>query len=240
MRSDGWPWRLYRALQRLLPRDFTEQFGSEMEEVFRGRLERGRGRLDRTWIWARGIWDVTVTALQMNLRARGARTDATTFRTLGRDLRYAVRSLLRAPLFGIVAVGTLALGIGATVAVFSIVHQSLLKPLPYPESDRLVVVWPEINFNNAMVRGVKESVPALREVSGIGRWRLTLTGEGNPREVQADRVTPGFLSALGVRPQMGRLFVEDDALPDAEDVAILSYPFWIDAFGADPDILGAA
>ena len=209
-----------------------------MEEVLQTRLDRSRGRVESAWIWSRGFLDIAVTAFLMRLGRRRAGARRLPIGSLALDMRYAVRSLSRARLFSLTAIGTLALGIGATVAVFSIVYQSLLKPLPYPESDRLVVVWPERNFNNAMVRGVKASVPALQGVSGIGRWRVVLTGEGSPRELEADRVTPGFLSTLGVRPHIGRLFTEEDALPDAEDVAILSYPLWVDAFGADPAILG--
>jgi len=78
---------------------------------------------------------------------------------LSRDLRYSIRSLRRTPLFAALAIGTLALGVGASVATFSIVHGALLKPLPYPDPDRLVVVWPEQNFNNAKVRGATEAGP---------------------------------------------------------------------------------
>ncbi len=230
--------RLYRTLLTLLPADFRAQFGQEMEDIFHRRLSASGGSIESTWIWLRGVVDVGQAAILSRLPGRVRSLNQATVFSLGRDLRYAVRSLFKAPLFAVVAIGTLALGIGATVATFSIVHESLLKPLPYSEPDRLVVVWPDMNFNNAMVRGVRDAVPALQNVSGIGRWRLTLTGEGTPRAVEADRVTPGFLSTLGVRPHIGRLLTQTDAHPDAEDVAVLSYPFWVDAFGADLEVVG--
>lgn len=239
MSANGAARRAYRWLLRMLPLDFRRQFGRDLEEVFVQRLEEAAGLGGRLWVWTRAIADVLGTAVQERLpRISVGGSGSNWVRLLFWDVRYSLRSVLRAPLFGLVAVGTLALGVGASVATFSVVHGALLKPLPYPDPERLVVVWPDRNFNNAMVRGVVESVPALQDVSGIGRWRLTLAGEGAAREVQADRVTPGYLATLGARPVLGRLLLVEDALPDAEDVAVISHAFWSETFGEDPNVIG--
>ena len=234
MRSDAGPRRIYRALLRCLPEDLRSRFGDELEDVFALRLGEARSRWARGAVWIRALVDLAHTAVGARLPTHGGPPT----RTPRTPLVGSLRSLARDPGFALLAVGTLALGIGASVATFSILYGATLRPLPYPEPDRLVVVWPELNFNNAMVRGVREAVPALESVAGVGRWGLSLSGEGRPLDVQSDRVTPGYLGMLGARPIRGRLLLPEDSEPDAEPVVVVSHRFWRDALGADPGVVG--
>ena len=134
--------------------------------------------------------------------------------------------------------GTLALGIGASTATFSVADAVLFKPLPYREPNRLVAVWPGQNFNIAMVREALEASPALESVTGISGWGLTLTGVGDPMQVDANRVSPDHFRVLGVAPALGRTFTSEDGLPGHAGVVILSHDFWVRVFGADPSVIG--
>jgi predicted permease len=166
--------------------------------------------------------------------------------SVGRDLRYALRSLSRRPAFTFAAVVTLALGIGATTAIFSVVYSVLLKPLPYPNADELV----QIRYSAAGYPSLP-SPPSLyftyrdesRTFASSGLWQpggITLTGLGEPERVNALRVTDGILRALGVQPMRGRSFTEEEHQPAAEGPApvILSYAFWQRRFGGDEAIIG--
>ena len=207
-----------------------------MAEVFQHRLEEaGRSRARRGWVWARGLADV----LTQSVTERG-RTWASLSRSrgLGQDFRYGVRALSRSPGFASSAVITLALGIGAATATFAVLHAVLLSPLPYPESDRLVVLWPETNGNVAMVDLAREELETVGEVSGISSWALTLSGVGEPLEIDATVASASHFDVMGVSPVMGRGFLDGDALPGSEGVVVLSHEFWSSAFGADPAVLG--
>ncbi len=233
--------RGYRALLLLLPRTIRGPFGHDMEELLRGRLERAPGRWSRGRIWIRACTDVLAAALVERwkrltgwiYKGRRGGMDRWT-----QDLGQAVRTLARTPMLTAMVVGTLALGIGTATATFSVVSAVLLKPLPYDEPERLVAVWPEQNFNTAMVRDLQEAAPALETVSGISGWALTLTGEGEPLQIEGAKVSPGHFRTLGVRPALGRDFTLEEGVPGADAVAILSHELWVRAFGADPDVVG--
>jgi len=119
-----------------------------------------------------------------------------------------------------------------------VVHGVLLEDLPFEEPDRLVFVWPEVNANKAMALLAEERMPSLQAVSGLSKWTLTLTGIGEPREIEALLVSPGYFGLLGVRPQLGRGFQPGDDLPGRAGVVVLSHDFWVSAFGADPEVVG--
>ncbi len=137
---------LYRSLLRLLPRDFRERWGTDMEEAFAHRLRRaGRSRLRLAWVWGRAVVDLFMHTLLERLAHRkdAPHVVGGTMKMTGlwNDLRFALRGLLRAPGFTVITIGTLALGIGATTAIFSVVNGVLLKPLPFEHPDELVSVW---------------------------------------------------------------------------------------------------
>ena len=161
--------------------------------------------------------------------------------TLLQDFRFAVRTLAKSPGFTAVAVLTLALGIGANTAIFSAVNTVLLKPLPYPGSDRLVQIM------STGFRGVRFGVsfPDLRDLRALSHdftggaatttQRYNLTGAGDPREVQAAAVTADLFDVLQVRPEIGHGFVAAD---ERTPLALLSHGLWVTSFGRDPAILG--
>ena len=167
--------------------------------------------------------------------------------SVGRDLRYAVRGLSRQPAFTFAAVLTLAFGIGATTAIFSVVYSVLIKPLPYPNADEFVRIrhasaaWGDTNGSEpSMYFAYREE---SRTLARIGLWlesSATLTDRGEPERVRALLVTDGTLQALGVQPTRGRGFTEQEYGPAAEGPlpVILSYAFWQRRFGGDDAALG--
>ena len=163
------------------------------------------------------------------------------------DLRYAVRMLVRTPGFTLVAVLTLALGIGANTAIFTVVNAIVLKPLPYPDAERLVMVWQDLRArggpedewlspgNYVDLRGAKDVVDQIAVISG---WRPTLTGAGEPEPIPGEVVSHEYFSTAGVAPALGRNFTQADDVPNAPRVVIVSNGFWKQRFGGDPKILG--
>jgi len=231
--------RLYRVLMALLPGRFRHRFGADMEDLFVRRLSTAGSVWERTWVWIRGVVDVLGYAALERLRpAPKQEGQEDGMGTRMQDLRWAARTLGRSPLFTAMAVITLALGIGASTATFSVVSTVLIKDLPYHEPRRLVAVWPEANFNNGMVRESLKSMPALASETGISGWSLTLVGEGEPLELDANRVWPNHFRVLGAAPALGRDFTAEEGLPGRNDVVILSHALWVRVFGADPDVVG--
>ena len=171
------------------------------------------------------------------------------FDSVARDLRYALRGLAQRPTFTFAAVLTLALGIGATTAIFSVVYSVLIKPLPYPNAEELV----RIRYRAAAIpnSGFGSSEPSMyftyrdenRTLAGIGLWQAsdaTLRDLGEPERVRALQVMQGTLQALGVQPMRGRGFAEAEHGPVTEgpQPVILSYTFWQRRFGGDEAVLG--
>jgi predicted permease len=165
-----------------------------------------------------------------------------------RQLRYVLRSLRRAPAFTTTAVLTLGLGLGATVAVFSVVHGVLLKPLAFEEPERLVGVWHEapgmgwdmVNQSPALYFTYREHGEAFTDSGMWDNTLVTVTGTGEPEELPAMLVTDGTLPLLGVEPALGRLFSGEDDSPGTGETVILSNGFWRRRFGGDPDAVGQA
>lgn len=161
-----------------------------------------------------------------------------------RDLRQAVRSLRRAPLFVVAAVLTLALGIGANTAVFGVVRALLLEPLPYDAPDELVVVWGdhvEIGHETASLPDFldwREQASSFSELAAIGNGVALLTGDGEAERVDAAVVTGNVFSMLGMRPLAGRTFSEDEQLSNGPPVTIIGERLWRSRFAADPGIVG--
>ncbi|MHB1224998.1 MAG: permease prefix domain 1-containing protein, partial [Gemmatimonadaceae bacterium] len=121
------------------------------------------------------------------------------------DLRLALRALARRPGFAAVVIITLALGIGANTAIFSVVHGVLLRPLPYAAPERLVAVWPDHFLSSADLLFLRERMRTAERVETYSPgWSVTLSGAGDPAQLPAARVSSGFLAALGVRPLIGR------------------------------------
>ena len=161
-----------------------------------------------------------------------------------RDIRYAARALLRTPAFTATAVLTLALGIGATTAIFSVVYGVVLKPLPFSEPDRLVALY---HVTPASARDIQGDATYFtyrdngRVFEDIGLWStgdVSVTRHGAPEQVNALRVTDGTLSLLGARAELGRLIRQEDDVPGAPFCVILTHAYWQEGFGASRDIIG--
>src|SRR5207244_6300028 len=165
--------------------------------------------------------------------------------SLLRDLKFSVRSLLKRPALTIIAIVTLPIGIGANTAIFSVVNALLLKPLPFPDPDRIVALWEKVPS-----RGVERNEVTVAnyldwraqnrtfEQLGIYRWWSTnLTGADSPERVQGFQVTTNFLDIVGVKPVMGRGFSAEESEPGKDAVVLLTYSLWQRRFGADPNIV---
>ncbi len=152
-------------------------------------------------------------------------------------MRHHLRRLRKDKGFTITALATLALGIGASVAIFTVVNAVLLRPLPYPAADRLVRIGPDRNFNATLSDAVG-AIPSLEASTGVAVWSLTLTGAGDPVSLSTQVVDPSFFRVFGVRPTLGRPFTPEERDPSRSDVVILSDALWRRRFSADPDIIG--
>jgi putative ABC transport system permease protein len=170
-----------------------------------------------------------------------------------RDFRHAMRALVRRPVFLAVAAGTLALGIGATTSIFSVVHAVLLNPLPYPTADRLAVL-----FQRHLERGPERDLVApgvflewrrrqtvFDRFAAISPWGLDYVGSGDPESVPAVLVSEGYFEALGVHPYLGRTLIQSDFQRSTgnfrgsgADALVLTHEYWARRFGSDTSIVG--
>ncbi len=162
------------------------------------------------------------------------------------DVKYASRMLRKSPGFVLTAVLSLALGIGANTAIFTVVNAVLLRPLPFPQPDRLVQLW-ETKPSKAYFRNVvnpfnfldwRERTHSFERMAAVTALNTNLTGLGDPVALQGMQVSPSFFSILGIWPALGRSFLPEEGLPGHDHVAILSFALWRSRFGGDPSIVG--
>jgi len=162
-----------------------------------------------------------------------------------RDLKFGIRSLLKNRTFSIVAIVALAVGIGATTAIFSIVNTILIRPLPYRESDRLEILYhhyPKLDLKASVSAvGYNHYVKNLKSVESMGcytGWAANLTGVDSPERLSGGRVSHTFFSTLGVQPARGRSFQADEEAEGKNRVVVLSHELWNRRFAADPGLVG--
>ncbi|HEX8764511.1 MAG TPA: ABC transporter permease [Candidatus Acidoferrum sp.] len=168
--------------------------------------------------------------------------------TLRLNLRFAIRTFLKSPGFFLVVVLTLALGIGANTAIFSVVYSALLRPLPYREPARLFSFGETRSQHPDSVEIANTSYPdyldwrrtakTVQNLAAFSGDAFTLSTKGEPKNIFAAQVTPSFFSTLGVKPALGRDFLDSDMQSDGPHVVILADSFWRDEFGANPSIVG--
>ncbi len=168
-------------------------------------------------------------------------------RTLLHDLKFSLRQLLKSPGFTITAVISLALGIGATTAVFSVIYAALMNPFPYPAADRIVRLTVKdksgedrnVSLNSPQIQQLRQS-PAVEDLVAMDDWSLTLTGHDVPQNVEAIYLTSNGFNFLGVPALLGRGLLPSDAVDghDPQPVTVLSYKFWRRHFNSDPGVLG--
>lgn len=220
----------------------------DLDELYGERVGRGRTRAD-LWYARQVLSAVALYALRRPRPAHGIPDNRPWSANLGTDLRQASRTLLRKPGFTGAVVLTLALGIGATTAIFSVIDGVLLRPLPFPEPDRLVRVLqyhrddPDVTVGavsreefadlQRQEAGVYESLAAFSPGSRV------LTGVGEPAEIAVTYVTERFFQTLGVSPVLGRGIASERGVTGRDDVAVLSHGFWENRFGSSPDAIGS-
>jgi putative ABC transport system permease protein len=164
------------------------------------------------------------------------------------DLRYGVRMLLKNPGFTVIAVLTLALGIGANTAIFSIVNATLLRPLPYKNPDQIVMIWGtnpggygwrgKTGFSAPSFLDYQQQNRVFERMATFNGVGFTLTGAGRPENIRGGMVTAEFFDVLAVQPILGRAFLPEEAQTGRDHVAVLNYSLWQRRFGLDPNIIG--
>ena len=163
-----------------------------------------------------------------------------------KDIRFALRGLLKRPAFTAIAVLTLALGIGANTAIFSVVNAVLLRPLPLKEPDRLMVFWHSapakglrhLDLNDALFAYYRERTNTFESLAAYEGGEFALTGNGDPEVVPGAIITFNYFKVLGREPLLGRSFSAQEDTPGNNNVAILSYSLWQRRFGGNPNIVG--
>ena len=240
--------RVYALLLRLYPTEFRARFARDLHELFRDshRAAQGRGLAALALFWARIVKDAAVTAVAERFAPsqvsphRGPLMEG-----IVQDVRYALRMIARRPALSIIIVLTLALGIGANTAIFSLVNTVLLQPQPYHEADRLVTVREQVlrTGSNRPVRPAnffdwKERTASFAEVAWSRDWMPNLTGDGEPESIIGYRFSANMLGVLGVQPALGRGFTVEDDAPGAPGVVLLSDKLWRRRYAVDRGILG--
>ena len=171
---------------------------------------------------------------------------ATLIDTLIADLRFGARSMRRNPAFATIAVLTLALGIGANAAIFSVVNAVLLRPLPWADPDRAVMIWSKWTaFDKTWVSEgeVLDYGRRSQTLAAVGAWsdgQINITGDGEPERVPAGNVTANLFSVLGVSPMAGRTFTVAEDVPNGPDLVVIGHGLWTRRYGGDLSIVGRA
>ncbi|HKV41555.1 MAG TPA: ABC transporter permease, partial [Blastocatellia bacterium] len=168
------------------------------------------------------------------------------FDNLWQDIRFGIRTMLKSPGFTLAAALTLALGIGANCAVFSIFDAIILRPLPYKESSRVVFVLGKnkkqdrLQFTVGLpdIMDWKDQNRVFEDVASYVAWNVNLTGIDQPERLQGYSVTANTFSLLGVEPLLGRAFLSGEADAGRNRVVVLSYSLWKRRFGANPELVG--
>jgi predicted permease len=240
---------IYRALLWMYPHEFRARFASDLEADFANLLQ-ARGT---TATWMRVVLDLCRSVPVTHARERAARKRAratayygeTAMGSLKADVQHAVRALVKAPVFTAVTIVTLALGIGANSAIFSLVNAVLLRPLGYVEPERLMLIYegfrgPAFNKMGVSPPDFIDLMTLQRSFSSIGAYRTQqyeLSGAGEPEQITGVRVSASVFPILGVRAAHGRTFLESEDQP-GQDVAVLSYGLWQRRYGSDPNAVG--
>src|SRR5688500_10373028 len=162
------------------------------------------------------------------------------------DLEYALRNIANKPLFYAMVILTLALGIGANAAIFTVVNAVLLRPLPYPNPERLMMVWtynPRQGFDKDVgtypnFEDWRRASQSFERMSAYSGASVTLTGSGDPAQIRGARVTHEFFETMGTAPLRGHAFSSANGQAGGERVVILAHGLWTRRFGADPSIIG--
>ena len=253
--------RVFRLVLRCYPRGFRDEFGDAMVEFFRDRLAdaRAHGRAGIVEAWISTLRDCAVQAIPAHVdgvrravrRALSPRPRAVVaarrkdwmLSSIVQDLRYGLRGMLRTPAFTALVITTLALGIGANAAIFSVVNGVLFKPLPFPNADRLISISLLEPYGSTISEpefaDFRRDAKTLDGVAAHSRFSASLTGDGaDPERVQGSWVSDGFFGVIEVPPLLGRSFTPEEERSGGPQVVLLSHGLWQRRFGGDPAIVG--
>lgn len=228
---------------RLPPEEHEYALG-DLEEEFAERADRNGAVAARRWYWRQAIRVCLLRRSRYSTVSTYPQPRKPLMQNLLHDVRFAFRLLRNAPAFTTVVILTLALGIGATTAVYSVVYAALLKPLPFEDPDRLVIALngsslaDSTPLSYAQVRQWRDTSGAFESFAGYFQWSATLGGTSEAEKIYGVRSTATWFSVLGVKPIIGRVFTQADESRSAEPVALLSEALWRRAFDADPAITG--
>ena len=196
--------RIYHALLHLYPASFRAEYGEEMAAIFRARLRDAGGAAARLTVWLAILPEIVVNALAVH------------WDILKQDLRYAARTLRRAPGFAVTAIVIVALGVGANTAAFSVTDFVLFRPLPFPDADRLVTIWQRspgysrMELSPANIRDWKQAATSFERVGIHRQMGANLIGSGEPERIVGAAISADLFPTLGVRAALGRIFADGE------------------------------
>lgn len=263
-RTDAQLERVYRSLLALYPRAFRERFHADLVDTVHDRVREARrlgGSVGAANAWWRVYADLAVSAgAERTAQLRRVATETAqilrdvahpesnpesgdSMNAFLQDVRYAVRGILARPGFSAIIVATLALGIGANTAIFSVVDGVLLRALPYAEPGGIVHIAhgePYSQVSEGEFVDYRDQVRSLTRVAVYSFAEANLTGDRDPERISAARVSDGFFSILGVTPVRGRTFTKDEDRRGQPRVAVISFGLWQGQFGGDTSIVGKA
>jgi putative ABC transport system permease protein len=221
----------YRLLLHLYPSSFRAEYGDEMSAIFSEELGRSSG-MGGCVLWLSAIAEIMSNAAMVH--GEIAR----------RDLFHSARSLLGSPGFTVTAVLLVTIGIGANVAVFTLANFVLVRPLPFPEPERLMKVWEKhsgysrMELSPANYRDVLAASHSFTALAAFNGNSMSLVGQGEPQRIDGTKVTANLFSVLQRPALIGRFFSKEDGLAGAPGTVVLSYTLWQTAFGGDTSIVG--
>src|SRR5262245_53351753 len=232
--------RFYRTLLRLYPAEFRARYARAMTDFHRDRVAAARANGDSmTALWLRTIIDVVASATIEH--AHSFFSGDAIMETILQDLGYAIRGLVRRPAFTTIVVATIALGVGANAAIFSVVNGILLRPLLYPNAERVASFGhepPHWLASEPDFFGYRQGMASLAGLAAYIRRDATLTGGEQPERVRIVRASEDFFPVLGVAPSIGRVFARDEFTPRVAQVVVISHSLWQRRFAGDPKIVG--
>jgi putative ABC transport system permease protein len=224
--------RFFRMMLRLLPFDFRADYGRDIEQTFQEQRRAAHTSTGLARVWAQTVRDLFRIGPREHLAQ------------LRQDVRYAMRNMARQPGFVAAAVLTLAVGIGVNTAIFSVVHAVLLRPLPYPDAERVVAVWnrwegtAEARHSDPEYLDLAERSRTL-DLAAVAGNSMNIAGErGDPERVLGALGTANTFQVLGIAPALGRGFLADEEREGRDHVVVLSHDLWRRRFNSDPAVLG--